>query len=98
MFDIIMNAMQTLQYELGNFKAISADVLINPELSDFTWVEYYRSEELIQRGIAAAERSMPAIKRAYAQKLAPWMKRVDPAESRGAEEGVSEETVAIAGS
>jgi NTE family protein len=75
MFDIIMNAMQTLQYELGNFKAISADVLINPELSDFTWIEYYRSEELIQRGIQAAEQAMPAIKRAYSQKLAPWMKR-----------------------
>ena len=78
MFDIIMNAMQTLQYELGNFKAISADVLINPELSDFTWVEYYRSEELIQRGIQAAERSLPAIQRAYMQKLAPWMKRTPP--------------------
>jgi predicted acylesterase/phospholipase RssA len=78
MFDIIMNAMQTLQYELGNFKAISADVLINPELSDFTWVEYYRSEELIARGVAAAEQALPAIKRAYAQKLAPWMKRIAP--------------------
>jgi NTE family protein len=80
MFDIIMNAMQTLQYELGNFKAISADVLINPELSDFTWVEYYRSEELIQRGIAAAEQALPAIKRAYGQKLAPWVKRSAPPE------------------
>ena len=49
MFDIIMNSMQILQYELGNFKAISADVLINPELSDFTWIEYYRAAELIQR-------------------------------------------------
>jgi NTE family protein len=82
MFDIIMNAMQTLQYELGNFKAISADVLINPELSDFTWVEYYRSEELIQRGIAAAEQALPAIKRAYGQKLGPWMKRTPPAPTR----------------
>jgi NTE family protein len=84
MFDIIMNAMQTLQYELGNFKAISADVLINPELSDFTWVEYYRSEELIERGVKAAEQAMPAIKRAYGQKLGPWMKRTAP---------VAEETV-----
>jgi len=75
MFDIIMNSMQILQYELGNFKAISADVLINPELSDFTWVEYYRSDELIQRGEEAAERAMPAIQRALGQKLAPWMKR-----------------------
>jgi hypothetical protein len=31
MFDIIMNSMQVLQHELGNFKAISADVLINPD-------------------------------------------------------------------
>jgi NTE family protein len=74
MFDIIMNSMQILQYELGNFKAISADVLINPELSDFTWVEYYRSEELIQRGIEAAERAIPAIQRAFNQKMAPYRK------------------------
>jgi NTE family protein len=75
MFDIIMNAMQILQYELGNFKAISADVLINPDLSDFTWVEYYRSAELIQRGVEAAERAMPAIQRALDQKLAQFKKR-----------------------
>jgi len=93
MFDIIMNAMQTLQYELGNFKAISADVLINPELSDFTWVEYYRSEELIQQGMAAAERAMPAIKRAYNQKLAPWKKRDAPLEPP---ESQSSKVVAIA--
>lgn len=74
MFDIIMNAMQVLQYELGNFKAISADVLINPELSDFTWVEYYRSEELIERGVAAAERAIPAILRAHGQKMGPYRK------------------------
>jgi NTE family protein len=74
MFDIVMNSMQVLQYELGNFKAISADVLINPDLSDFTWVEYYRSAELIQRGVEAAERAMPAIQRALDQKIAPFRK------------------------
>ncbi len=75
MFDIIMNAMQILQYELGNFKAASADVLINPDLSDFTWVEYYRSEELIARGAEAAETAMPSINRAIKEKLGPWKKR-----------------------
>ena len=74
MFDIIMNSMQILQYELGNFKAISADVLINPDLSDFTWVEYYRSAELIQRGVEAAERAMPAIQRALDHKMGPFKK------------------------
>ena len=75
MFDIIMNSMQVLQHELGNFKAIPADVLIKPDLSDFTWVEYYRSAELIRRGEEAAERAIPAIKRALDQKLAPARSR-----------------------
>ena len=75
MFDIIMNSMQILQYELGNFKAISADVLINPDLSDFTWVEYYRSQELIDRGIEAAEKAMPAIQRVLNQKMGIYMKQ-----------------------
>lgn len=68
MFDIVMNSLQILQYELGNFKAISADVLINPDLSDFTWIEYYRSHELIDRGIEAAERALPAIEKALKEK------------------------------
>jgi NTE family protein len=71
MFDIVMNSMQTLQYELGNFKAISADVLINPDLSDFTWIEYYRAEELIARGADAARRALPAIEKAIEAKIAP---------------------------
>src|SRR5262249_47147458 len=75
MFDIIMNSMQVLQHELGTFKAISADVLIKPDLSDFTWVEYYRSNELISRGEEAAERAVPAIERALNQKLAVFRNR-----------------------
>jgi NTE family protein len=71
MFDIVMNSMQTLQYELGNFKAISADVLINPDLSDFTWIEYYRAEELIARGVEAATRALPAIEKAVEARIAP---------------------------
>jgi NTE family protein len=71
LFDIVMNSMQVLQYELGNFKAISADVLINPDLSDFTWIEYYRAGELIQRGEEAAERALPAIQKLISERLAP---------------------------
>ena len=71
LFDIVMNSMQILQYELGNFKAISADVLINPDLSDFTWIEYYRADELIERGAQAAEKALPLIEKAVEAKLAP---------------------------
>jgi NTE family protein len=71
LFDIVLNSMQILQYELGNFKAITADVLINPDLSDFTWIEYYRADELIARGAEAAERALPAIKKAVEAKITP---------------------------
>ena len=70
MFDIVMNSMQTLQHELGNFKAISADVLINPDLSDFTWIEYYRADELIDRGADSARRALPAIEKVVEAKIA----------------------------
>ena len=71
LFDIVMNSMQILQYELGNFKAISADVLINPDLSDFTWIEYYRADELIARGEEAAQRALPAILKALESRIIP---------------------------
>jgi NTE family protein len=69
MFDVIMNSMQTLQYELGNFKAIAADVRINPDLSAYTWIEFYRPQEMIERGAEAAERAIPEIKRVLAERL-----------------------------
>ncbi len=74
LFDIVMNSMQILQYELGNFKSITADVLINPDLSDFTWIEYYRADELIARGAEAAQRALPAIEKAI-----DGQDRADPA-------------------
>jgi len=61
MFDLIMNRCRCFRYELGNFKAISADVLINPELSDFTWVEYYRSDELMSARRGCPERPCPQL-------------------------------------
>jgi len=69
MFNVVMNTLQTLQYELGNFKAISADVRINPDLSAYTWIEFYRALELIERGAEAAERALPEIKRVLAERL-----------------------------
>jgi NTE family protein len=71
LFDIVMNSLQILQYELGNFKAISADVLINPDLSDFTWIEYYRADELIDRGAEAAHKALPLIRKAIDMKIDP---------------------------
>jgi NTE family protein len=70
MFDIVMNSMQMLEHELGNFNAISADVRIVPNLSDFTWIEFYRPEEMIERGAEAAELAVPLIKKILAERVA----------------------------
>jgi NTE family protein len=68
-FDTVMNAIQVLQHELGTFKAITADVRINPELADFTWIEFYRPLEIIERGARATEEALPSIRAAIDQRL-----------------------------
>lgn len=49
-FDTSMLSLQTLQHELGKVKMNEADISIQPDLSDFTWIEFYRSTELIETG------------------------------------------------
>jgi len=69
LFDILMNSLQALQYELGDFKAISADVRINPDLSGYTWMEFYKPQEFIEKGAKAAERALPEIRRVISERL-----------------------------
>jgi NTE family protein len=68
--DVFMNTIQILQHELGKFKAISADVTITPNLTEFTWVEFYKTQGLIERGAEAAEKALPQIKRLLAERRA----------------------------
>jgi NTE family protein len=63
MFDVVMNSIQTLHYELGNFKAISADVRINPDLSAYTWTDFQRARDLIEKGAEATTQALPEIRR-----------------------------------
>jgi predicted acylesterase/phospholipase RssA len=65
-FDVVMSSTHILEYELGNFKAMSADVRINIDCADFTWIEFYRAQELIERGEQAAQKALPAIRAALA--------------------------------
>ena len=67
MFDVIMNSIQTLHHELGEFKSISADVRINPDLREFTWTDFDRAPELIERGAEATRAALPEIRRVLAE-------------------------------
>jgi hypothetical protein len=43
-------------------------VRINSDVSDFTWVDFYRARKIIEKGVEAAERVKPNIKRAIAER------------------------------
>jgi NTE family protein len=68
--DVFMNTIQILEHELGKFKAISADVTITPNLTEFTWIEFYKTQGIIERGAEAAEKALPQIKRLLAERRA----------------------------
>jgi predicted acylesterase/phospholipase RssA len=82
--DIFMNTIQILQHELGKFRTISADVTITPDLSEFTWIEFYKTASLIERGAEAAERALPQIKRLLAERRAEAVLGAHLSESQGA--------------
>jgi NTE family protein len=54
--DVFMNSLQAIQYELGTFKSLGADLLVNVDLADYTWIDFHRSAEIIDRGREAGGR------------------------------------------
>jgi NTE family protein len=68
--DIFMNSLVAIQYELGNFKALTADVLVNVSLADYTWIDFTAALPIIERGAKAAEDALPTIREAYEERLA----------------------------
>jgi NTE family protein len=68
--DVLMNSLQVVQYELGNFRCLAADVRVDVDMSGFTWIEFYRALDIIERGRKAGEAAVPAVQAAIAARLA----------------------------
>jgi hypothetical protein len=64
-----MNSFQVLEHELGRYVSAAADVLVEPDLSSHTWIEFYRAPEIIARGIDAGAKAVPEIERVLAERL-----------------------------
>ncbi|MDE2028305.1 MAG: patatin-like phospholipase family protein, partial [Candidatus Omnitrophica bacterium] len=60
--DIIVRTLQASEFVIAEASARQADVLIHPDLRGINWFELYKVDELIQRGEAAAQKALPAIK------------------------------------
>ncbi len=70
MLDVVMNALQLLQYQLGSFEANAADARIDVDTSDFTWVDFHRAAPLIEHGVDATRRMLPQLERMLAERPA----------------------------
>jgi NTE family protein len=71
--DVFMNSLQTTEYELGHFKSLAADVLISVDMAEFTWIDFHRAQEIIERGREAGARFSPAARAAMQERLAPLL-------------------------
>jgi NTE family protein len=71
--DVLMNSLQMTEYELGNFKSLDADVLINVDMAEFTWVDFHRALDIVKRGHEAGMRAAPRVDASLRARLAPLL-------------------------
>jgi NTE family protein len=68
--DVLMNSLQVVQYELGRFTSLAADVQVEVDLGGFTWIDFHRAAEIVERGADAGERAVPLVRAAIDERLA----------------------------
>jgi len=67
-----MNSLQSTEYELGNFKSLSADVLVNVDMAEFTWIDFHKALDIIERGRQAGSPAAPRVRAAIEERLAAF--------------------------
>jgi NTE family protein len=69
LLDIVMSSFHIVEHRLGERIARDADVLIEPDLSSHTWIEFYRAAEIIDHGAIATRAAVSQIEHALADRL-----------------------------
>jgi NTE family protein len=65
---IILGAIEIMESEIIRRRSDAIDVMITPDVAQFTTLEYARVDEIIQVGREAAERALPQIRQLLAPK------------------------------
>jgi len=60
--EVLFKMIYTMQYEIAQSRTEIANVVIAPDMRDFLWTDFHRSEEILKIGEAAAEAAVPRIK------------------------------------
>jgi predicted acylesterase/phospholipase RssA len=62
MLEILFQMIYTMEYEIAQTRLDPVHVVIEPEVSNFSWTELHRAKEIIATGERAAEEAAPKIK------------------------------------
>jgi len=62
-FDVIMRAMQAMEYQIAEISCRNADLLLRPSVPGSHWLEFFHPEPFIQRGEEEALKQLPLLKR-----------------------------------
>ena len=62
MMEIFVKMLYTMQYEIAQARTEIAHVVIAPDVRDFLWTDFHKSDEILKIGAAAAEEVVPEIK------------------------------------
>jgi predicted acylesterase/phospholipase RssA len=68
--DVLMNSLQVVEYELGEYKQLEAEVRVEVPLAEFTWIEFYRATEIIDRGREVGQVAVDGLRAELARRLA----------------------------
>ncbi len=84
--DILMRADELARIKLNKMVLREADLVIAPDVSDYHWAEFSKSEEIIKIGREAAfeaHEKIISLTEQYAAKVLPWYRRAFGWLSRG---------------
>jgi NTE family protein len=60
--EVLMKTIYTMQFEIAQARANLSHVVLAPDLSDYTWAEFYRAADIIRLGEDYMEEMMPKVK------------------------------------
>jgi NTE family protein len=62
MTEVFFKMLYTMQYEIAQARTEIAHVVIAPDMRDYLWTDFHRSEEILKVGEAAAEEAVTKVK------------------------------------
>lgn len=62
MIEVFFKMIYTMQYEIAQARTEIAHVVVAPDMRDFLWTDFHRSDEILKVGEAAAEEAVAKVK------------------------------------